>query len=82
MFTTQQTHNFGRTTDERSVVDCEKCHTPIYVNKPGSVSVEFSVPCPHCGHRGIYFKRMLMSDAAGEGRRSPRDQASRPIARR
>lgn len=72
MFTAQQTHNFGRATDERGVVDCEKCRSPIHVNRPGSVSVEFSVPCPQCGHRGIYFKRMLTTEGGLERRNTPR----------
>ncbi len=55
MLPAQQTPGFNRATTERGVLDCEKCRAPIYVNKPGSVSVEFCVPCAHCGHRGIYF---------------------------
>jgi DNA-directed RNA polymerase subunit RPC12/RpoP len=68
MLTAQQLSNLNRATAERGVVDCEKCRTPIYVNKPASVSVEFSVPCPHCGHRGIYFKRMLVTETIPERR--------------
>jgi hypothetical protein len=68
----QQTPGFSRTA-QRGVIECEKCHTPIHVNRPGSVSVEFSVPCLHCGHRGIYFKRMLATDDSPERRLKPRD---------
>jgi hypothetical protein len=49
----------GRASQERGVVTCEKCRSPIYVNQPGMVSLEFCVPCRTCGHRGIYYKRML-----------------------
>lgn len=73
MFTTQQTSNLNRATTERGVVDCEKCRAPIHVNNPASVSVEFSVPCTHCGHRGIYFKRMLTTETIPERRGNRRD---------
>ena len=47
---------------ERGFVSCEKCSSLIAVHQPNNVSVEFSVPCTKCGHRGIYFKRMLMTE--------------------
>lgn len=47
---------------DRGVVDCHKCHSPIFIDKPGQVAVEFSVPCPKCGHRGMYFKRMVRGE--------------------
>ena len=47
---------------DRGVVDCLKCHSPIFVDKPGNVAIEFSVPCAKCGHRGMYFKRMMRSE--------------------
>ena len=72
MFTAQQTPGLNRATTERGVVDCEKCRAPIYVNKPASVSVEFCVPCAHCGHRGIYFKRMLTTETIPERRNNRR----------
>jgi hypothetical protein len=72
MFVAQQTPGFGRASNERGVVLCEKCQSPIYVNRPGSVSVEFSVPCAHCGHRGIYFKRMLTTENGADRRSAPR----------
>ncbi|MCW5693523.1 MAG: hypothetical protein KIT48_14275 [Pseudolabrys sp.] len=59
--------------EERGVVECQKCHSPIYVDKPGSVAVEFSVPCPKCGFRGMYFKRMMHSESdPNDRRRTPR----------
>jgi len=73
MYTAQQTPSLTRATVERGVIDCEKCRSPIYVNKPGSVSVEFCVPCPHCGHRGIYFKRMLTTEHVPEWRNKGRE---------
>lgn len=69
----QQTSGFGRATHERGVIECEKCCTPIYVNRPGSVSVEFSVPCTRCGHRGMYFKRMIVAENVSDRRSAPRD---------
>ena len=58
---------------ERGVVECQKCHSPIFVDKPGHVAVEFSVPCPKCGYRGIYFRRMMHSESeAADRRRLPR----------
>jgi DNA-directed RNA polymerase subunit RPC12/RpoP len=59
---------------DRAVVDCLKCSKPIYIDKPGSVATEFSVPCPKCGHRGMYFKRMMRSEQdPNERRRTPRE---------
>ena len=73
MSTVQQTQGFNRAATERGVVNCDKCRTPNFVNKPASVRVEFSVPCPHCGHRGIYFKRMLTTETIPERRANRRD---------
>lgn len=64
MFPAQQDQSHSRAANERGVVECEKCDTPIYVDHPNNVSIEFSVPCPRCGHRGIYFKRMIAMDVA------------------
>lgn len=60
---------------DRGVVDCGKCKSRITIDKPGNVAVEFSVPCPKCGHRGMYFKRMIYAESADptERRRVPRD---------
>lgn len=59
---------------DRAMVDCLKCHSPIYIDKPGSVAMEFSVPCPKCGHRGMYFKRMMRGEnEQPERRRTPRE---------
>jgi hypothetical protein len=30
------------------------------------------VPCGKCGHRGIYFKRMIHGEDAADRRRHPR----------
>jgi DNA-directed RNA polymerase subunit RPC12/RpoP len=58
---------------ERGVVECQKCHSPIFVDKPGNVAVEVSVPCPKCGHRGMYFRRMMHSEHdPNDRRRTPR----------
>jgi len=59
---------------DRGIVDCLKCNTPIFIAKPGSVAMEFSVPCPKCGHRGMYFKRMMRGEnEQPERRRAPRE---------
>ena len=59
---------------DRGVIDCFKCQSPIFVDKPGNVAVEFSVPCLKCGHRGMYFKRMMRSEQDPvERRRTPRE---------
>jgi hypothetical protein len=71
MLSAQQPQAQGRAMHERGAVHCEKCRAPIYVDRPGMVSIEFCVPCPACGHRGIYYKRMLVTDA-GEGHNGPR----------
>lgn len=64
-------HSGGR--EERGVVECQKCHSPIFVDKPGNVAVEFSVPCRKCGHRGMYFKRMMRGEnETPDRRRTPR----------
>ena len=59
---------------DRVVVDCQKCNTAIQVDKPASVAMEFSVPCPKCGHRGMYFKRMMRGEnEQPERRKAPRE---------
>jgi hypothetical protein len=73
MVNARQTSILRRATTERGVLNCEKCRAPIYVNNPGSVSIEFCVPCAHCGHRGIYFKRMLTLETIPERRGNRRD---------
>jgi hypothetical protein len=73
MFSTQQSQSGGRSGGEHGFVVCERCGSPITVERAHSVSVEFSVPCRKCGHRGIYFKRMINMDENGERRRAPRD---------
>lgn len=57
----QLPHNQGPSRD-RGIVDCHKCHSPIFIDKPGNVALEFSVPCAKCGHRGMYFKRMIRDE--------------------
>ncbi|MCF8477153.1 MAG: hypothetical protein K9G60_08985 [Pseudolabrys sp.] len=69
MFSAQQDQTRSRAANERGAIACEKCTTPIYVDRPNNVSIEFSVPCPRCGHRGIYFKRMIVMDAAADRRK-------------
>jgi hypothetical protein len=66
MFSAQQNQAHDRAANERGVVACEKCGSPIHIERPHAVSVEFSVPCQRCGHRGIYFKRMIGMGSAGE----------------
>lgn len=57
---------------DRGIVDCLKCNSPIFIAKPASVAMEFSVPCQKCGHRGMYFKRMMRSEQDfSERRRAP-----------
>ena len=68
----RQTHDAMRPAYERGLVDCEKCGTPIVVNRPAVVSLEFCVPCNKCGHRGIYFKRMIYIEEAVKRRPKPR----------
>jgi DNA-directed RNA polymerase subunit M/transcription elongation factor TFIIS len=72
MYSTQQIANENLGAHQRGIVECEKCHSPIEIRQPGMVSVEFCVPCPKCGHRGIYFKRMIYSEDAYERRKTPR----------
>jgi hypothetical protein len=62
MFAGQQNQFRKGADQERGFVSCEKCNSPIAVQRPNNVSIEFSVPCTKCGHRGIYFKRMLMAE--------------------
>ena len=70
MSSAQQSQSLGE--NQRGVVECEKCRSPIYVRSPNVVSLEFCVPCGKCGHRGIYFKRMIYSEDSAERRRHPR----------
>lgn len=72
MFPVQQSQNEPR---DRGLVDCLKCRSPIVIDKPGNVSVEFSVPCAKCGHRGMYFKRMIYVEPSdpNDRRRTPRE---------
>jgi len=41
-------------TDFRSVVACESCDTPIVIRSLEQLPGEFSLPCPHCGRRGMF----------------------------
>ena len=67
----QHSHSSPR---DRGVVDCLKCNAPIFIDKPSSVAIEFSVPCPKCGHRGMYFKRMMRGEnEQAERRRAPQE---------
>ncbi len=72
MHSAQQIAHENLGTYQRGIVECEKCRSPIQIRQPGMVSVEFSVPCPKCGHRGIYFKRMIYTEDAYERRAKPR----------
>ena len=63
-------HNFG--TYQSGNVNCEKCQSPIQIRQPTMVSVEFSVRCKKCDHRGIYNKRMIYIEDATERRAKPR----------
>jgi hypothetical protein len=64
MSSAQQTASPSLGAYQCGVVECEKCDTPIPIRQPNMVSLEFCVPCPRCGHRGIYFKRMIHSGDA------------------
>ncbi len=57
---------------QRGAVECGKCRTPIHVQRPNTVALEFSVPCERCGYRGFYFKRMLYIEDVSERRTKPR----------
>ena len=72
MYSAQQIANQALGVYQRGVVECEKCRSPIVVRQPGMVSVEFCVPCPKCGHRGMYFKRMIYIEDAADRRGKPR----------
>ena len=72
MASTQELSNQLLSVYQRGVVECEKCRTPIVIHKPNAVSVEFSVPCNKCGHRAMYFKRMIYTEDAYERRKTPR----------
>jgi len=68
-----QVQHSQSTPRDRGIVDCFKCNSPIFVDRPGNVAVEFSVPCPKCGHRGMYFKRMIRAEHdPNERRQTPR----------
>jgi hypothetical protein len=66
MFPAQPSQSFGE--NQRGMVECEKCRSTIYVRNPNMVSLEFCVPCGKCGHRGIYFKRMIHGEDTGRRR--------------
>lgn len=72
MYSAQQIANQSAGVYQRGLVACDKCTTPIQIRQPNMVSVEFSVPCTKCGHRGIYFKRMIYIEDAAERRAKPR----------
>ncbi len=57
---------------ERGVVQCRKCHAPIYVHKFMNLPEEFSVHCKRCNNRGIYSKREIKIEALPERRKKPR----------
>jgi hypothetical protein len=72
MFSALHIDNESHGAHQRGVVECEKCRSPIQVRQPGMVSVEFCVPCPKCGHRGMYFKRMIYIEDGPDRRGKPR----------
>ncbi|MDO9412130.1 MAG: hypothetical protein Q7T81_06110 [Pseudolabrys sp.] len=72
MFSASQIANQYNGVYQRGVVECEKCQSPIVIRQPNMVGVEFSVPCQKCGHRGMYFKRMIYIEDAHERRGKPR----------
>ena len=71
MYSANQIANDSLGIHQRGVIECEKCHSPIQIRQPNMVSVEFSVPCPKCGHRGMYFKRMIYIEGS-DRRKTPR----------
>ena len=72
MYSASQIVNDSLGAHQRGVVECEKCHSPIEIRQPGMVSVEFCVPCQKCGHRGMYFKRMIYIEDGNDRRGKPR----------
>ena len=72
MYSAQQIASHSLGVYQRGAVECETCHTPIVIRQPNMLSVEFCLPCQKCGHRGIYFKRMIYIEDAAERRSKPR----------
>ncbi|MDI1346565.1 MAG: hypothetical protein PSV22_21095 [Pseudolabrys sp.] len=72
MYSAQHIANQSAGVYQRGIVECERCDTPIQIRQPNMVSLEFCVPCPKCGHRGIYFKRMIHIEDSTERRAKPR----------
>jgi DNA-directed RNA polymerase subunit RPC12/RpoP len=40
-------------------VICKRCRKPIKLDHTDRVAEEFSVACPHCGHRAFYQDREI-----------------------
>jgi DNA-directed RNA polymerase subunit RPC12/RpoP len=40
-------------------VICKRCRKPIKLDHTDRVAEEFSVACPHCGHRTFYHDREI-----------------------
>jgi DNA-directed RNA polymerase subunit RPC12/RpoP len=40
-------------------VTCRRCQRPIRLQRTERLAEEFSIPCPHCGFRGIYLIREI-----------------------
>jgi DNA-directed RNA polymerase subunit RPC12/RpoP len=51
---------------ERGMVACSRCGAPIVLARTASVAEEFSLPCRHCGYRGIY-RRTRIERISAEG---------------
>lgn len=59
-------------TYQRGAVTCGKCQSPILLRKFATLTEEFSVNCPRCGHRKVYAQRMVNIETLPERRRKPR----------
>jgi Zn finger protein HypA/HybF involved in hydrogenase expression len=56
----------------RGMIACRKCAAPIYIYKLNAMPDEFSVQCPKCRDRSIYFKQAVVLQDLPERRRKPR----------
>ncbi|HEY1472642.1 MAG TPA: hypothetical protein VGF53_01005 [Pseudolabrys sp.] len=69
---TLQIHRLRKGVYRRGMIACRKCAAPIYIYKLNAMPDEFSVQCPKCRDRGIYFKHTIVLQELPERRRKPR----------
>lgn len=72
MAAAERNATISRNIFHRGMVECKRCTSTIYVREPNAVADEFCVPCPRCGSRTLYSKRIMYFEEMPERRDRPR----------